>query len=451
MALKKEPHNLEAEIAVICCAFLSDSALDKVCEDLSEAMFYDESNRKVYEVLKELRLKDIPIDMTTVANELEKNKQLNSVGGLEYLTKIIEAVPTAANIDYYINILFEKYVLRSLIEKATAIVTECYEESKDLNEIVEDAERSILSVNKSQIGKEIRPIQDVIVEAQNQLEILAKNGADITGIPSGYYDLDNKTTGFHENELIILAGRPGMGKSAFALNVSTNIAINSKKSVAFFSLEMGAEQIVTRMFSMVGGIDSRKLRTGRLEHNDWKRLNEAMSQLADTNFFIDDTAGITVGEIRSKCRRLKNSSKGLDLIVIDYLQLVSSSSKYSGNRVQEVSEVSRDLKKLAMELKVPVIALSQLSRSVEGKGRKDNRPILSDLRESGSIEQDADIVAMLHREDYYDREARIDENTSRTTLIIAKHRNGPVTDIPLIFKTNTSTFNSVDESVEGDL
>lgn len=446
MALKKEPHNLEAEIAVICCAFLSDSALDKVCEDLSEAMFYDESNRKVYEVLKELRLKDIPIDMTTVANELEKNKQLNSVGGLEYLTKIIEAVPTAANIDYYINILFEKYVLRSLIEKATAIVTECYEESKDLNEIVEDAERSILSVNKSQIGKEIRPIQDVIVEAQNQLEILAKNGADITGIPSGYYDLDNKTTGFHENELIILAGRPGMGKSAFALNVSTNIAINSKKSVAFFSLEMGAEQIVTRMFSMVGGIDSRKLRTGRLEHNDWKRLNEAMSQLADTNFFIDDTAGITVGEIRSKCRRLKNSSKGLDLIVIDYLQLVSSSSKYSGNRVQEVSEVSRDLKKLAMELKVPVIALAQLSRSVEA--RENKRPIMSDLKESGSIEQDADIVMFLYNDDYYNLKAKEKPNASATELIISKHRSGSTGTIDLIFEKNISAFKNCIRSEE---
>lgn len=446
MALKKEPHNLEAEVAVLCSAFLSKVALDKVCEDLSDEMFYDASNKKIFEVLKSLRLKDIPVDATTVANELDKNKQLSSVGGLEYLTKIIEAVPTAANVDYYINILFEKYVLRTLIEKATAIVTECYDESKDLSEIVEDAERSILSVNKNQIGKEIRPIQDVIVEAQSQLEILAKNGAEITGIPSGYYDLDNKTTGFHENELIILAGRPGMGKSAFALNVSTNIAVNSKKSVAFFSLEMGAEQIVTRMFSMIGSIDSRKLRTGRLEHNDWKRLNEAMSQLADTNFFIDDTAGITVGEIRSKCRRLKNSLKGLDLIVIDYLQLVSSSSKYSGNRVQEVSEVSRDLKKLAMELKVPVIALAQLSRSVEA--RENKRPIMSDLKESGSIEQDADIVMFLYNDDYYNLKAKEKPNASATELIISKHRSGSTGTIDLIFEKNISAFKNCLRSEE---
>lgn len=438
MALKKEPSNIEAEVAALCCAFLSELALDKVCEDLNDEMFYDEKNSKIYEVLKNLRLKNVPVDLTTVANELDKNKQLANVGGLEYLTTIIEAVPTAANIDYYINILFEKYVLRTLIEKATNIVTECYEEDKDLDEIIEDAERSILSVNKNQIGKEIRPIQDVIVEAQNQLEALAKNGADITGIPSGYYDLDNKTTGFHENELIILAGRPGMGKSAFALNISTNIAINSKKSVAFFSLEMGAEQIVSRMFSLVGGIDSKKLRTGRLEHSDWKRLNEAMSQLADTNFFIDDTAGITVGEIRSKCRRLKNSSKGLDLIVIDYLQLVSSSSKYSGNRVQEVSEVSRDLKKLAMELKVPVIALAQLSRSVEA--RENKRPIMSDLKESGSIEQDADIVMFLYNDDYYNLKAKEKPNASATELIISKHRSGSTGTIDLIFEKNISAF-----------
>lgn len=448
MALKNEPQNLEAEIAVLSCAFFSESALDKVCEDLNEDMFYDQNNRKIYNVIKELRLKDIPLDSTTVANELDKKKQLASVGGLAYLTEIIEAVPTAANINYYINILFEKAILRSLIEKATSIVTDCYDESKDISEIVEDAERSILSVNKNQIGKEIRPIQDVIVEAQKELEFLAKNGADITGIPTGYYDLDNKTTGLHENELIILAGRPGMGKSAFALNVSSNIAINAKKSVAFFSLEMGAEQIVTRMFSSIGAIDSKKLRTGRLEHSDWKKLNEAMSQLADTSFYIDDTAGITVGEIRSKCRRLKNSSKGLDVIVIDYLQLVSSSSKYSGNRVQEVSEVSRDLKKLAMELKVPVIALAQLSRSVEA--RENKRPIMSDLKESGSIEQDADIVMFLYNDDYYNLKNKEKPNVSASELIISKHRSGSTGTIDLIFEKNVSTFKNCIKSEERD-
>jgi len=240
-----------------------------------------------------------------------------------------------------------------------------------------------------------------------------------------------------------------MGKTAFALNLATNMAM-AGKTVALFNMEMSAEQLVMRMLASVGQIEGNKLKSGNLKNEDWKRINEAISRLADTKMYIDDTSGMTISEIRAKCRRLASMKDGLDVIIIDYLQLIQGSDRYKGNRVQEVTEISRSLKTLAMELKIPVIALSQLSRSVEGKGRKDNRPILSDLRESGSIEQDADIVAMLHRDDYYDREQLIDENTSRTTLIIAKHRNGPVTDIPLIFKTNTSTFNSVDESVEGE-
>ena len=261
--------------------------------------------------------------------------------------------------------------------------------------------------------------------------------------------MDKITSGLKPHELIILAARPGMGKTAFALNLATNIAM-SGKTVALFNMEMSAEQLVMRMLASVGQIEGGKLKSGNLKNEDWKRVNEAISRLADTKMYIDDTSGMTISEIRAKCRRLASMKDGLDVIIIDYLQLIQGSDRYKGNRVQEVTEISRNLKTLAMELKVPVIALSQLSRSVEGKGRKDNRPILSDLRESGSIEQDADIVAMLHRDDYYDREQLIDENTSRTTLIIAKHRNGPVCDIPLIFKTNTSTFTSVDESVEGE-
>lgn len=438
MSVSKEPQNLNAEISVLGCAFLSDEALDKVCEELNSDYFYDKANKKIYEVIKNLRIKGTPLDVTTVSNELEKNKDLSEVGGIEYLTEVIESVPTAANVNEYINILFEKYVLRNLISKATDIVTDCYEEKKDLSEIVEDAEKNILSINKDRIGKEIKPIQDVIVKAQDELEILAKNGSDITGLASGYYDLDRKTTGFHENELIILAGRPGMGKTALAVNFATNAAINSNASVAMFSLEMGAEQLVNRMFASVGGIDLGKLRTGKFEHNDWKRLNEAMSQLADTKFFLDDTPGITVGEIRSKCRRLKNSEKGLDLIIVDYLQLISSSSKYNGQRVQEVSEVSRDLKKLAMELNVPVIALAQLSRSVES--RENKRPIMSDLRESGSIEQDADIVMFLYSDDVYNMKAKERPVVSTMELIIAKHRSGSTGTVDLIFEKNTSNF-----------
>lgn len=441
-----EPNNIEAEINTLGCAFLSKTSLDKVVEELSSDMFYSEKNKIIFETLKYLHKNDIAVDITTVSNELEKNKQLGNIGGIEYLTEVINSVATTANLDYYINIIYTKYILRELIAKSTEIINDCYDEQKDLTEIVETAEKQILSINSNRMTKEIRGIQDIITRAQEEIEMLAKNGSDITGIPSGYYDLDNKTTGFHENELIIIAGRPGMGKSAIVSNIVTNMAINSNKTVAMFNLEMGAEQIVNRMFASVGQIDAQKLRTGRLEHNDWKKLNEAISELADTNIYIDDTAGITVSEIRSKCRRLKNSDKGLDAIVIDYLQLISSSNKYSGQRTQEVSEISRDLKKLAMELNVPVIALAQLSRSVEM--RENKRPIMSDLKESGSIEQDADIVMFLYCDDYYNFKSKDRPNLSPIELIIAKHRSGSTGTVDLMFERNTLSFKNYKKSEE---
>lgn len=441
-----EPNNIEAEINTLGCAFLSKTSLDKVVEELSGEMFYSKKNKTIFEILKYLHKNDIAVDITTVSNELEKNKQLGNIGGIEYLTEVINSVATTANLDYYINIIYTKYILRELIAKSTEIINDCYDEKKDLTEIVETAEKQILSINSNRMTKEIRGIQDIITRAQEEIEMLAKNGSDITGIPSGYYDLDNKTTGFHENELIIIAGRPGMGKSAIVSNIVTNMAINNSKTVAMFNLEMGAEQIVNRMFASVGQIDAQKLRTGRLEHSDWKKLNEAISELADTNIYIDDTAGITVSEIRSKCRRLKNSEKGLDAIVIDYLQLVSSSNKYSGQRTQEVSEISRDLKKLAMELNVPVIALAQLSRSVEM--RENKRPIMSDLKESGSIEQDADIVMFLYCDDYYNYKSKDRPNLSPIELIIAKHRNGSTGTVDLMFERNTLSFKNYKKSEE---
>ena len=443
---RTEPNNIEAEINTLGCAFLSKSSLDKVVEELNGDMFYSEKNKAIFSVLERLHKNDIAVDVTTVSNELEKNKQLGNVGGIEYLTEVINSVATTANLDYYINIIYTKYILRLLIAKSTEIIDDCFDEQKDLTEIVEKAEKQILSINSNRMTKEIRGIQDVISKAQEEIEMLAKNGSDITGIPSGYYDLDNKTTGFHENELIIIAGRPGMGKSAIVSNIVTNMAINNSKTVAMFNLEMGAEQIVNRMFASVGQIDAQKLRTGRLEHSDWKKLNEAISELADTNIYIDDTAGITVSEIRSKCRRLKNSEKGLDAIVIDYLQLVSSSNKYSGQRTQEVSEISRDLKKLAMELNVPVIALAQLSRSVEM--RENKRPIMSDLKESGSIEQDADIVMFLYCDDYYNYKSKDRPNLSPIELIIAKHRNGSTGTVDLMFERNTLSFKNYKKSEE---
>lgn len=443
---RKEPQNIEAEINALGCAFLSKSALDKVCEELTTQMFYLDSHKKIFEALISLRSTDTAVDITTVSNELEKNKTLGSVGGIDYLTEVVNSVATPANIEYYINIIFEKYVLRTLIDNATSIIDECYDEKEDINTIVEKAEKRILGINSDRMIKEIKPIQEVLVKAQEEIEFLSKNGADITGVPSGFTDLDRRTTGFHGNELIILAGRPGMGKSALAINMATYMTINAKKSVALFNLEMGATQIVNRMFSSIGQIDSQKLRTGRLDHNDWKKFNEALSLLADTKFFIDDTPGITVAEIRSKCRRLKNSDKGLDCIIIDYLQLISSSNKYSGQRTNEVSEISRDLKKLAMELEVPVIALAQLSRGVEQ--REDKRPLMSDLKESGSIEQDADIVMFIYCDDYYKFKSKERPTLSPTELIISKHRSGSTGTVDLIFEREHATFKNYLKSEE---
>ncbi len=437
MAVRKEPQNLEAEINVLGCAFLSKSALDKVCEELNSSMFYNKQNQIIFDTIKSLNTKNTPIDSTTVSNELEKNKQLSNIGGLEYLMEVINSVATIANLEYYIKILYEKHILRSLINVSTEIINDSYEEKNEVDEIVESAERNILSVNSDKLGKEIKSIQSILPEVQAQIEELAKDKSGISGIPSGFYELDKKTKGFRKNQVVIIAGRPGSGKSAFALNIATSVSMNAKKSVAFFSLEMGSDEIVKRMFSSVGQIPADTLTTGRLTHNDWKKLSEAMSQLADTNFYIDDSAGITVGEIRRKCRRLKNSSKGLDLIIIDYLQLISSSNKYAGNRVQEVSEVSRDIKKLAMELEVPVIALAQLSRNSEQRKGNDRKPKLSDLRESGSIEQDADIVLFLYSEDYYDN---ITATSSPTEILISKHRSGATGALTLLFEKELSSF-----------
>lgn len=439
---RKEPQNIEAEINALGCAFLSKDALDKVCEELTSEMFFDEKHKTIYNALLTLRNKDIAVDITTVSNELEKEKgALPRAGGIEYLTEIIDSVATPANLNYYINIIFEKYILRTLINKSTDIIDNCYEEDDDVVNIVEKAEKSILSVNSDRMVKEIKPIQEILIKNQQELEFLSKNGGAVTGVATGFYDLDYRTTGLHANELIILAGRPGMGKSALAINIATNVAIYGKKSVALFNLEMGASQITNRMLASVGQIDSLKLKTGRMENIDWKKFNEAYSLLAETKLFIDDTPGITVSEIRSKCRRLKNSSSGLDLIIIDYLQLVSSSNKYSGNRVNEVSEVSRDLKKLAMELEVPVIALAQLSRSVEA--REDKRPIMSDLKESGSIEQDADIVMFLYCDDYYKFKSTERPTLSPTELIISKHRSGSTGTVNLMFERAFTNFKNV--------
>lgn len=430
------PHNIDAEQSVIGAMFLTKRALEKALENVSEDMFYLDSHKKIFSCIKDLDNKGKPVDLTTVTDELSKHEWLKQIGGVEYLTEIIESVPTAANIGEYIKIVEDKSILRRLIEEATDIITNSYNATNDIGEVIEQAEKKIFDVSKSIRSTEFQKIQDVLVKAQSDLEKLSSQKGDITGIATGYYELDKITSGFHPHELIIIAARPGMGKTAVALNMVTSIAINEKKTVALFNMEMGASQLAMRMLSSVGQVEASKLKNGSLEHSDWKRVNEAISRLSNTNIFIDDTAGITVNEIRAKCRRLKTSPAGLDIVVIDYLTLIQGNSKNGASRQQEVSDISRALKTMAMELDVPVIALSQLSRGIEQ--RTDKKPMLSDLRESGAIEQDADIVAFLHCSD----EEREKEN-SLMEFVIRKHRNGPLKDIPLIFQRATSTFANV--------
>ena len=438
MAERKLPQNLEAEMAVLGCSFLTNYALDKVCEELDSEMFISEPNRRIFDAIKSLHQSKIPLDSATVKNEIEKKGSINLIGGIEYLSEVIDSVITAANVDYYIDIVREKALRRKLIDVTNAITSSAYDEEENTNDLIDDAERKIFSVTKARKAGEFKTIGEVMRSTQQELERLAKNQNEITGIPSGFYDLDKLTSGFHPNELIILAARPAMGKTAFGLNLAVNAAQKTEKAVAIFNMEMSAEQLALRMIAAAGGIEQNKLKTGRLEHNDWKKVNEAMSELGDTNLYIEDSSGMTISEIRAKCRRLATQEKGLGLVVIDYLQLITGSAKYEGNRQQEVSEISRSLKTMAMELKIPVIALAQLSRSVEL--RENKRPIMSDLRESGSIEQDADIVAFLYRDDYYNKPAGDSSNVSITELIIGKHRNGGTGTIELLFERDMSNF-----------
>lgn len=436
--LRSVPNSKEAEQAVLSAMFLSKNAQDVAFETLDESAFYYDNNRKIYLALKSLYDGNIPIDMTTITNELKNKGYLEEIGGVIYLTEVLNTESTAANINYYLKIVQDDSLLRRLIEVSNDVNQMGYNTDKDVSETLDEAERKILSIVKDRRSTEFQTIKDVVYRVQKNLQTLAETKGDITGIATGWTDFDKITSGLHENQFIIIAARPAMGKTAFALNLATNVVTSSKKSVAVFNLEMGAEQLANRMLSSLGQIEGYKFMSGKLNNNDYVKFNEALSQLEDTNLFLDDTPGITIGEIRSKCRRLKTSSSGLDLVIIDYLQLISGGKNYGVNRQQEVSDISRSLKMLAMELNIPVIALAQLSRSVES--REDKRPLMSDLRESGSIEQDADIVAFLYRDDYYKKELRNDNNTSISELIIGKHRNGTTGTINLLFKRDTSTF-----------
>jgi len=438
MAARVMPQNIEAEMSVLGVAFLNPYAMEKIMENITEDMFFQDAHKKIFAALVSLYKSNTPIDITTVKNELDKQKNLNAIGGIEYLSDIIDSVATSANLEYYMEIVKDKATRRRLIDTATNIITEAYNEEDELTRVLDTSEQKLLNVIRTRKTSEFKPISEVLREAHENLEQMSKNKNVVTGMPTGFMDLDKATAGLHEGELIILAARPGMGKTAFALNIATNAAMSTDKAVAIFNLEMSSEQCVNRMISAVGQIEGDKLKTGMLSDNDWKRYTEAISELADTNIYIEDDASITAPEIKAKCRRLASSPKGLGLIIIDYLQLVTTGGRVESRQV-EVSEISRSFKTMAMELKVPVIALAQLSRNAER--RESNQPRLADLRESGSIEQDADLVLFLNRQDYF--EAKSAENKSNIVpvdVIIAKHRRGGTGLFQILFELNKSCF-----------
>lgn len=434
------PSNKEAEMSVLGVTFIDNSLVDKICEEVNSDMFFDEKNKFLFEAIEELHKNGIPIDIGMVKEELDKKKRLLQVGGIEYISEVIDSVITSANLNYYIEILKEHATRRNLINAATEIVTEAYDE-ENVTTVLDNAERNILNVVKVRTVKDFVPIHEILRRAQAKLEELAKNKKIITGLETGFYDFDKITTGFQPGELIILAARPGMGKTALALNMATYAATTTDKAIAIFNLEMPAEQLVNRIISAQGGIDAYKLQTGQMQERDWKRYNEAMNELAETNLYIEDNSGVTVSEIKAKCRRLANMPKGLGLVVIDYLQLVTTGNRRIESRQVEVSEISRSLKTMALELGVPVIALSQLSRSAEK--RESNMPMLADLRESGSIEQDADMVLFINRKDYYEAKKDQREKIVPAELVIAKHRKGSLGTIDLLFELNMSAFRNV--------
>ncbi len=432
------PSSLEAEMSVLGVAFLNNYDVDRICEEMFPDMFFDSRNRALFNAIKELHKQNNPIDITTIKNELDKVKKLNEVG-LDYLTEVIDSVVTSANLEYYMSIVKEKAVRRNIIETATNITTNAYD-IEDLNFLLDTSERDMLNVLRSRSVGDFLPIHEVLKRAQERLEELAKNKKLITGLQTGFYDFDKITTGFQGGELIILAARPGMGKTVMALNMATYAASTTDKAIAIFNLEMPAEMLVNRMIASVGQIDSYKLSTGNMQEGDWKRYNEAINQLGHTNIYIEDDAGITASEIRAKCRRLATSEKGLALVVIDYLQLVSSGNKRIESRQVEVSEISRGLKTMALELNIPVIALSQLSRSAEK--RESNQPMLADLRESGSLEQDADMVLFINRKDYYEKKDQ-NQKIVPAELTIAKHRKGGLGTVDLLMDLPTGSFKNV--------
>lgn len=450
--VQEEPRDLDAEKAVLGAAFLSQNALADAREYLEPRDFYRKAHQIIFQKMVDLSDNDQPIDPLTMKDALDKDNQTENIGGVAYIAELASAVPTAANVGYYAKIVHDKATRRRLINTATKIINRSYADEDSVSDLLDNAEQQIMSVSQENVQNGFQNIKDVLEQSLSHVNQLAKNDSEVTGLSTGYAQLDEMTTGLHKDELVILAARPAVGKTAFALNIAQNVATSSDTTVAIFSLEMGAESLVNRMICAEGNINANHLRTGQLTQDEWNSLFVATGSLSKASIYIDDTAGIKVAEIRARCRRLAKEKKNLGLIVIDYLQLIEGTNP--DNRQQEVSEISRQLKKLAKELEVPVIALSQLSRGVEQ--RQDKRPVLSDIRESGSIEQDADIVSFLYRDDYYDHDEGDDDdqgqdqqsqddesNISEVEVIIEKNRSGPRGTVKLLFAKSYNKFASV--------
>ncbi|PWW08811.1 primary replicative DNA helicase [Paenibacillus cellulosilyticus] len=434
------PQNLEAEQAILGAVLLQGEALITAMERVKSDDFYSAAHQRIFEAMVELGEGGQPIDLVTLTAYLQDRQMLEEAGGITYLAKLANAVPTAANVEYYAQIVEEKSMLRRLIRTATNIVSSGYAAEDDVGALLGEAEQKILEISNRRSSSGFISIRDVLMEVFERVEMLYSNKGGSSGIPSGFSDLDKMTSGFQRSDLIIVAARPSVGKTAFALNIAQNVGVRAKETVAIFSLEMSAAQLCQRMICAESNVDAGRMRTGFLEGDDWEKLTMAIGSLSEAEIYIDDTPGITVADIRAKCRRLKKE-RGLGMILIDYLQLIQGRGKAGENRQQEVSEISRTLKQIARELEVPVIALSQLSRGVEQ--RQDKRPMMSDLRESGSIEQDADIVAFLYRDDYYDKES---EKKNIIEIIIAKQRNGPVGTVELAFLKQFNKFVGLDRT-----
>lgn len=427
------PQNLEAEQSVLGAMLIDKEAIARVQEVLRAEDFYREAHRHIYDVITGLFDRGEAVDLITVTEELRRRGRLEAIGGVSYLTTLANIVPTAANVEYYARIVEEKSLLRALIKAATEIVARGYAAQEEIDDLLDGAEQLIFEIGQRRNRQSFFSLKELMVEAFGRIEKLFKEKGGVTGVPTGFRELDQLTSGLQPSELIVVAARPSMGKTQFCLNLARHAAVHHRLPVAIFSLEMSREQLALRLLSSEAGVDGQRLRTGFLQDSDWGRLGLAMGRLGDAPMYIDDTPGASVAEVRARARRMK-AEKDLGLIVIDYLQLMQTRTRIE-NRQQEISEISRSLKALARELKVPVVAASQLSRAVES--RPDKRPLLSDLRESGAIEQDADVVAFIYREDYYKPDS---EKKNIAQIIVAKQRNGPVGEVELYFDKETGRF-----------